>query len=322
MPEPTTGTPTASPAVTQLGVWWQSLNDATKLIFNQLYREVPEPVLRVLTQGQLQPDPAHTSIDDIVADVDPGAAFSLPGVDVYEVTVEPANPKRDEAFTVTWTRSTKGAIPEHTDAVQILDAEAKVVAERSLASAATTGDARNELSQGFDGLSSGVYTLVVWANLEGGDGTGVPTAQGTRGTGSTTLYVGDTRESQVAQQGPHAGDAMGAVSGAAFAINEIKQDFTDEQLTIWVDEFEKRMHEAIAALLRIDSLGDGFQSELHRVDGMLGRWSKIRTMKDEGTLPGLAQRLNGMAAMDAITSPGDLGVAVIDVIDEVYGYDE
>jgi hypothetical protein len=29
-----------------------------------------------------------------------------------------------------------------------------------------------------------------------------------------------------------------------------------------------------------------------------------------------------MATMDAITSPGDFGVAVIDVIDEVYGYDE
>ena len=39
MSEPVTAT--VSPAVNQLAYYWASIDDATKLIFNQIYREAP-----------------------------------------------------------------------------------------------------------------------------------------------------------------------------------------------------------------------------------------------------------------------------------------
>src|ERR1700710_2002913 len=115
MSEPATAT--VSPAVNQLAFFWGTQDDATKLIFNQLYREAPELVLRVLTQGQLQPDPAKTSIDEIVAPAGEDAIFHQPAVSVMDVTINPPFPKANEAFTVTWKRSVQGDIPEHNDAV-------------------------------------------------------------------------------------------------------------------------------------------------------------------------------------------------------------
>src|SRR4051794_30730085 len=77
-------TATVPPAVNQLAFYWGSLDDATKSIFNQIYREAPELVLRVLTQGQLQPDPAHTSLDEVVARADPDVGFNQARVHVAE----------------------------------------------------------------------------------------------------------------------------------------------------------------------------------------------------------------------------------------------
>jgi hypothetical protein len=315
MSEPATAT--VSPAVNQLAFFWGTLNDATKLIFNQIYQEAPELVLRVMTQGQLQPDPALTSIDQIVAPAGDDAVFNQPGVSVMDVTVNPPFPKASEAFTITWKRTVTGGIPDHNDAVQIMKPDGTVVDERPVARGAADHGASDEQTESFDGLPNGEYLVNVWANLEGSDGTGVPTAQGMRGQGGASLYVGDTRESQVAQQVPAAGDIVSGVSDARWAAEQIAGLEPEASEAGFDTQFRQGLMKSIEALLTVESLGDGFKAELNRIDRALNyplNWAEER---NNGTVAALVQRLAGIVQMDAAGSPGDVGFAIIQVVDEL-----
>ena len=315
MSEPTTAT--ASPAVSQLAYFWGAQNDATKLIFNQLYQEAPELVLRVLTQGQLQPDPGHTSIDQIVAPAGEDALFNQPGVSVMDVVVNPPFPKANEAFTITWKRSVQGGIPEHSNAVQIVNMDGTVVDERPVARGAGAHGASDEQTENFDGLPNGTYNVNIWANLEGSDGAAVPTARGMRGQGGAQLYVGETRESQVAQQIPAAGNIMNGVSSARYVMEQIAALEEGRDDSTLDEQFRAGLSEAVADVT-VDSLGDGFKAELQRVDSMLRRPIFWGPERESGAVHGLVQRINGIMQIDAASNPGDVGFAVIQIVDELY----
>lgn len=318
MSEPATAT--ANPAVSQLARYWMTLDDATKLIFNQIYREASEVVLRVLTQGQLQPDPTHTSIDQIVAGVSDEAAINQAGVTVMDVKVTPEYPQPKEKFTVSWRRSVSGGIPNHTDAVQIVNKDGAVVDERPVAQEPAQHGASDEHSVEIaEGLPLGEYTVNVWANLEGNDGTGVPTAQGMRGQGGAVLYVGNTANVQAVQQSPAANAAMGGVADAAYAAGQIA-DETD--LNIPVDNFDamfrQGLQKAAESLMQIESLADGFQSELQRIIGQLNNRINWAPERQDGTVSAVQQRLQGMQSIVAAENPGDLAIAVIQVVGDLY----
>lgn len=312
-----------SPAVSQLAAWWQHQDDATKLIFNQLYREVPDSVLKVLTQGQLAPDPAHSSIDQIVVPAGDNAASEQPRVDILINSVEPQYPKADEDFTVTWQRLITGTLPAHSDAVQILDAQGTPVDERPIARSATSGAGQETVTEKFQGLPTGTYTVVVWGNIEGSDGTGVPTAQGMRGAGSVPLYVGDTRDAQIAQTSEPAMKAAGELSSAQFAAGQIAALWDgaslDEQQVGPLDErFRTSLAAAAAALRDVSSLGDGFQSELYRIGARLNSPAPWHVLAGEGELNALVQRLSGVVSMNIVAAPGEVGFALIDIVDKLY----
>lgn len=318
-----TASTAASPAVSQLAAWWQGQNEATKLIFNQLYREVPDVVLRVLTQGQLTPDPAHTSIDEIVSPAGAGAVFAQPRVEIMAVTVQPQYPKANEDFAVTYERSATGALPDHSDVVQILDLQGSPVDERPLGRGATAGPTRETVTETFQGLPTGTYRIIVWGNLEGSDGTGVPTAQGMRGYNGVELYVGDTREAQRAQTVEPAGIATGQLFTAQYAVGQIAQlwdgaSLDQAQLAEWDEQFRTALATAATALRDVPSLGQGFDQELYRISAMLNRPPAWRRLAEEGQLMELTQRLTGVASINAVESPGDVGFALIDIVDKLY----
>lgn len=313
------GTPTVSPAVNQLAYFWATQNEANKLIFNQLYREAPDVVLRVLTQGQLQPDPAHTSLDEIVAPAGEDAVFNQAGISVSDVTINPPFPAANEPFTVTWKRNVQGEIPDHNDAVQIMKTDGTVVDERPVGRSAAAHGTNDEETMLFDtGLPTGEYVVNVWANLEGNDGTGVPTAQGMRGQGGAELYVGNTEHSQAMQQMPSAGQAMNGVSSAQYAMQQIAALQPEDAVGANDENFRHGMKEAAAALREMPSLGDGFIRELDRIERMLDAEINWRPERESGAVAGLAQRLTGLLAMDAASNPGDLGMAIIQIVDDLY----
>jgi hypothetical protein len=318
--EPLMSQPTAtlSPAVNQLAAFWSTQPDATKLIFNQLYREAPDLVLRVLTQGQLQPDPAHTAIDQIVAPAGDFAVLNQPGVSIYDVVIAPPFPKANEKFTARWTRSIKGPLPEHSDAVQIVDRDGQPVEERPESRAAVPADTQDTQTMTFDGLPTGTYTVSVWSNLEGNDGSGVPTAQGMRGTSGVSLYVGDTRDSQIVQTLPAAELITGGINDAHFAAEQLAGLTVDDDTTELDRKFRQGLAAAADALLTVDSLGDGFKNELRRVSDDLGRPIDWRPEIQDGSVAGVAQRLAGVAQISAAVEPGNVGAAILAIVGELY----
>ena len=176
--------------------------------------------------------------------------------------------------------------------MQILGAEGNVVDERPVAQGAAAHGTADEHSMEFEGLPLGYYTVNVWANLEGGDGTGVPTAQGMRGQGGAPLYVGNTEGAQTAQQSPSAGAALGAVAEAAYAAGQIDELDQDAPNPDNLDsQFRAGLQKAAEALMQIESLAGGFQAELNRIDNQLQfpiNWTPERNEGCRGRNPAAA----------------------------------
>ena len=258
-----------------------------------------------------------TSLDDVVA---PAAETDgrQPGVEVVSVTVRPEYPQPNEAFTVTWTRAVSGQVPDHTDAVQIMRIGGPVIDERPIAQGAAA-DTSDERTEQFDGLPLGEYTVNVWTYIEGSEGTGVPTAQGMRGHRASTLYVGNTENLQQAQQEPAATAALRHVAEAASAARQIAALDPEASIEFLDEDFRTALANAAQALLPIGSLAGKFPDELKRVSHTLPTaridWQPERR---SGTVSAIAQRLEGMAQMNAVEKPGDLAFAIIQVVGDLY----
>jgi hypothetical protein len=139
-----------------------------------------------------------------------------------------------------------------------------------------------------------------------------------RGQGAARLYVGDTREAQVAQQAPAAVDIMSGVADARYAAEQIAGLQPEETDDGWDGQFRAGLQRSATALLTVGSLGDGFKSELNRIDRKLNAPINWHPERESGAVAALAQRLGGILAMDAAGSPGDIGFAIVEIVDELY----
>ena len=203
--------------------------------------------------------------------------------------------------------------------MQIAKPDGTPVDERPVAQAALA-DTDDEHSLEFEGLPLGEYLVNVWANLEGNDGTGVPTAQGMRGQNGVTIYVGNTGNVQAVQQMPVGGRCAIRRGGCGVCGRPDRRARTGHAgRQAWDGPFRAGLQKAAEALMQIDSLAGGFQAELTRISNQLNfqiNWDPERT---DGTVSAIQQRLQGMQSIDAASNPGDLAVAIIQVVGDLYG---
>jgi hypothetical protein len=291
-----------SQAIKQLTFYWNSINETTQKYFEQLYEEMPEKVSAVLAGAPLPREGDHLTLDAWVT-TKPGGGFDNAAVSVSEVVVDPAIPAPGTRFTIRWSGSTDADVPARKDRVRIVSQRDpdKAVADQTFEHAPRSkGSGQWEAS--FDaGLPTGSYAVQLWVNLEGTDGSFI-NEHGIMTYGSAELNVGETRESQIQQDMPKLTEAQAAVMSATYepAFNERVR----EQLT-----------QAAEALAGMDQLADGFKQELRTTADRLRMTPGI----EEGDWPALRDRLTGASSRSNIENVGDFALAVIDVVEEVYG---
>ena len=301
----------ADPAViNRLVLWWNTIDPSTQAIFEQIYTADAALLLRVLTSGAMEPPADKPTFASILEGVDQWkAANAIPSALVGEVQVDPGNPESRAAFTVRFTVSAMGGpIPAHTNSIQVLDENGAEVAAKTLSQGALEDGGNEAIEAAFDeGLASGSYQLVVWANLEGTDGTGVSTAQGIRGYGGAMLHVGQTRGGQIAGDMPIFSDAVGALQGVTFAEQPGPRELA-------------QFAAGLRRLKDLDQLGEGFQGELESAASSIESASidpdNEEQMQEWRTA---MQQLVGAVAMATPDTFGDFALTAIQIANDLSG---
>jgi hypothetical protein len=283
-----------------LGFYWTTVTPVTQGYFEELYEAMPEKVSTVLAGAALPRGGEHTTLASWAALAMNEAGFvdtSGLQLSVSEVKVDPPNPGSSKPFEVVWTVFPDADFPGRKDKVQILDHDGKMVAEQTIEQSPIAAKTPSDVRATFAGLSNASYYVSLVVNLEGGDGTSL-NEHGLQSMGSANFVVGDTRESQLAQDAPKFGEAHSLIS-AAMNTNMIQVRPGDDEHPPEM-ELEPRVLENLAKaadeLASMDVMADGFKKTLGNAANWLRQenphfneeeWASLR-----GDLVGLTQTMN------------------------------
>lgn len=286
----------------QLAYYWQRIDETTQWYFEQFYVAMPEYVSQTLCGTPLPRDDEHPSLaawvatllaqQDVIGNVGPELRLG-------EVTVQPANPAPGESFAVGWTGAAMTDFPPRQDQVTIYDTLGGEVAEQAVLHLKTAaGSIAAQVTFG-DGLPIGTYTVRVIANSNGSDGTYLDTEQGEQSQVDRLLYVGDTRESQLAEDNPKWAAAIGAVQATSIGSFE---------------DARQKLVSAANQLASMDQLGPGFASDLGQIATQLQRWWGTT---DEQWIP-VRDQLLGASATASQDDAGTFAVRFMQIMDELF----
>jgi hypothetical protein len=292
----------------QLAYYWQTLNETTQWYFEQLYALVPKETSEVLAGVQLPRTGERPSLQSWIESqlAQQGGETdmsSTPIINVATLTVQPAKPAPNERFTVQWTGHTSTDFPPRQDQVTICDMTNNVVADQVVLNLkADAGPVTGQVT--FEGLPTGNYAVYLTVNLEGSDDSYID-RQGLRTEAGAELFVGDTREGQVAADAPIFAAAVGSVLSCASA--DSFSEFTASALA-----------EAANGMAGLDQLGPGFRSELSRIADLLGSGE---VCSDRHWIP-LRDQLMGIAGRASVGEPGTFATRFIEIVDEIFEDDD
>lgn len=200
-------------AIPRLALFWRTLTQEAQGYFEKLYTMYPQDVSRVLTGVVLAADGNHPTLASWVATAqNPQGGVdtsSLAFIAVIDLKVVPDNPPAGAAFAVTWSVSAEKGFRARKDLVRILDATNNQVAEKTIDQPVIGAGAIVPVRADLGALPAGSYQVSVVANVEGGEST--PTRMGLQATMLASFFVGQTAESQRAEQMVKFDKAVGLV---------------------------------------------------------------------------------------------------------------
>ncbi|HET6964302.1 MAG TPA: hypothetical protein VFH58_05980 [Acidimicrobiales bacterium] len=291
-------------SATKLAMVWQTLDPVVQGYFEQLYEAVPDRVAEVLNGSPLPRDDAHPTLASWAKTVPEGEGGGLGDlskltVAVGELTIEPESPAPGTPFKVSWKGSVEVDFPPRLDRLDIYDNSGAVVTQRALEVGETKAGTFEGSAQ-FDGLPVGTYAVALTCNTQGAEGN-TPNDHGFMSGNGQTLYVGETREAQMAQDAPRLEQVFWAVESLTRA-SEI------------TDEAQQNLRTILLSLAEMDLVGGVLAETLRSKAGQLEDW---RLEENEVPWTQLRDRLVGAKAQASLDSVAPFADTVLEVIDEL-----
>ena len=220
-------------AVQRVGDWWANLDPTVKSMFEQIFAEQPELAVRVLSGGSVTAPEGTATLDSLFGGSDGSATTVSPAYAVEQVTVEPAYPDPGTGFDVIYVVRNLGtdAPAPRNDEVRIVDGSRNVVAQQALTGLELPSQQSEGMTASFpQGMGAdGLYSVEIWANVDGGPLGGPANEFGTQAASGAALQVG-------AYAGPVGPDTAGQAFQDAARILE------DEASVAQASSFTARDH--------------------------------------------------------------------------------
>jgi uncharacterized protein (DUF2141 family) len=259
-----------------LAFFWDTISPVAQGYFEELYEAMPDKVSTVLAGTVLPRGGERTTLASwIETATDEHGSVDRSGTTVVlrDVKVEPANPMPRAGYAVVWsvTADEKG-FPGRKDRVQVLNRDGEQVAEKTIEQPVIAAGGSVQVRADFGALPLGSYSVVVVANVEGGDGSSM-NEHGLQALGSASFVVGQTREAQLAEDTPKFGQALALVQGAVqMNATHVLDEGGPNERKILDERVLDQLAEAADELASMDVLADGFKRAL----GSAAQWLRRR----------------------------------------------
>jgi hypothetical protein len=224
-------------ALARVRLWWNTLDPATQMMFDKLYRSDPANVLAVISDGSLTDINGAATLSEALDYATGDLAEGQPSpyddqkqspiiiVEGGWVVVEPVAPAAGEAVSVRWTEKNDGAPSKGhlTTVAWYVDGQWVEPVQEVICGPMQTGESAQR-SISLPGVAVGEHLVYVSANAEGNlDGSGTMTEQGMGMMASSMVTVGGGARPDSPQSANFQGisQAVGYLSSAMQAAQDV-----------------------------------------------------------------------------------------------------